>query len=212
MIVLTVADNRSKCFQLERSLNHFGWQYHIIEVNQWQGFAMKLNKVYEYLKANPSITDFIFVDAYDTFFLDTPANTKRKIYWNCLFNSEVNCWPDVEQLSKYEEREQYTKPNTKFRFLNSGAYYMQAETFIKLIERQSIHDSEDDQRIATKWLLENPSIGIDHDCRVFQTLCGIIPSDYKIENNEFITENNFKPTIIHGNGKADMNFIYELIN
>lgn len=77
MIVLTVADNKSKCFQLERSLNHFGWQYHIIEVNQWQGFAMKLNKVYEYLKANPTIKDFIFVDAYDTFFLDTPANTNR---------------------------------------------------------------------------------------------------------------------------------------
>ena len=25
-------------------------------------------------------------------------------------------------------------------------------------------------------------------------------------------KDNFKPTIIHGNGKADMNFIYELIN
>jgi hypothetical protein len=211
MIVITVADNRSKCFQLERSLNHFGWQYHIIEVNQWQGFAMKLNKVYEYLKANPTIKEFIFVDAYDAFFLDTPENTKRKLYWNCLFNSEVNCWPDVDQLSKYEEREQYTKPNTKFRFLNSGAYYMQAETFIKLIDKQGIHDSEDDQRIATKWLLDNPSIGIDHDCRVFQTLCGILPTDYKIENNIFITKDNFKPTIIHGNGKADMNFIYELI-
>ena len=212
MIVITVADQRSKCFQLERSLNHFGWNYHIIEVNQWQGFGTKLNKTYEYLKANPNITDFIFVDAYDCFFLDTPANTKRKIYWNCLFNSEVNCYPDVDQLSKYEEREQYTKPNTKFRFLNSGAYYMQSETFIKLMESKQIHDSEDDQRIATKWLLDNPSIGIDHDCRVFQTLCGITETDYKIENNIFITKDNFKPTIIHGNGKADMNFIYELIN
>jgi hypothetical protein len=211
MIVLTVADNKQKCFQLERSLNHFGWQYHIIEVNQWQGFGMKLNRTYEYLKANPNIKDFIFVDAYDTFFLDTPANTKRKIYWNCLFNSEVNCWPDVDQLPKYEEREHYTKPNTKFRFLNSGAYYMQAETFIKLIGKQSIHDSEDDQRIATKWLLENQSIGIDHNCRVFQTLCGITETDYKIENNIFITKDNFKPSIIHGNGKADMEFIYNLI-
>ena len=53
---------------------------------------------------------------------------------------------------------------------------------------------------------------LDHDRLVFQTLCGITETDYKIENNIFITENKFKPTIIHGNGKADMNFIYELIN
>jgi hypothetical protein len=203
--VLTVVDERSRAFQLERSLNHFGWDFEIIRAD-WRGFGTKLNQVKEYL-VNSDVEEFIFLDGYDTFCLNSYDNIKHHFDGkNSLISTEVNCWPDAER-NKYflHNDEKY-----RWKFPNSGTYYMKTWLFLELMNLSNTPNDCDDQRIMTDWVL-NHNLNLDRNRDVFQTLCGILPSDFRIEESKVITELNTTPCFIHGNGKAYIEQFYNLI-
>ena len=143
MKVLTVADNRSKCSILEQSLKTFGWDYEIIEGN-WVGYSTKLHGIYAYLKAHPNLKDFIFTDAFDTMFIQEPKNFKP-IAENFV-SGETNCWTgkhDTETAKLFTSTE-------KFKYPNSGGFYMQSDFFIKQFEEHTPQETDDDQA----WLIQ----------------------------------------------------------
>ena len=203
MKVLTVCDDIGKAKELERSLVHFDYEFDIIK-REWKGWSTKLYGVYDFLKNNNHITEFIFVDAYDTFFLSSEF---KPIYKN-LVSSEVNCWTGFHNK---ELENKFPETKTPFRYPNSGAYYMQSDFFIKIFEADTPNESDDDQ----EWLLKQVllyHIPIDTECKWFQSLCGVSDSDFEIKDNR-LTSNITRttPIIIHGNGKAKMDFYYNLI-
>ena len=203
--VISVVDDTNRAHQLERSLKHFGWDYEIIQAS-WRGFGTKLNKTNEYLHANPDVKEFIFLDGYDTFVLGTPEQIMPHFTnVNTLISGEVNCWPDADRYTLIDEVYE-ANAKYKFRFPNSGSYYMRAAFFKNLMGQTSVHDDMDDQRIMTDWVLSN-NMNIDVRRNVFQTLCGILPTD--LDNG--ITDLGAQPLIIHGNGKAKMETFYNLI-
>lgn len=204
MKVISVVDDRNRAHQLERSLNHFGWEYEIIQTS-WRGFGTKLNALFEYLSYNPQINDFVFLDGYDTFMLATPEEFKSKISTPSLVSTEINCWPDYDRVNEYPIS------GYKFNFANSGTYYMTRELFMHLMNNDPVANDADDQRWMTNQVVKR-GLTLDYKRECFQTLCGILPDeDYILKDGRMITNLGTKPCVIHGNGKANMEFIYNLI-
>jgi hypothetical protein len=203
MKVISVVDDRNRARELVRSLEYFGWEHEIIQAS-WRGFGTKLNELYRYLENN-EIKDFIFLDGYDTFALATPEEFKSKINSPSLISAEINCWPDANRVNEYP------LSSHKFNFCNSGSYYMERDLFLHLMREEPIRNEDDDQRWMTNQVVKR-GLTLDYERNGFQTLCGIIEGeDYIISNGRMITNLGTKPCFIHGNGKANMNFIYELI-
>jgi hypothetical protein len=72
MKLLTVASRLEEqgLNNLIKSAEKFKWDIEII-CTEWRGFGTKLIETYNYLKKNPHITEFIFVDAYDVLALSS---------------------------------------------------------------------------------------------------------------------------------------------
>ena len=199
--IISVCDDRSRAHQLERSLQKQGYDYEIIQAS-WRGFGTKLNQTYEYLMQNPDVKRFIFLDGYDTYAMGKPS--ELNIVGDSLISTEINCWPDAERFEHY--------PNTKsrFKFANSGSYYMTADLFKSLMQKTNVSNSDDDQRIMTDWVLSN-NLQLDYEQDVFMSLCGItLNKDYEINGKRLLTSQFTMPTFVHGNGKANMEHIYIL--
>mgnify|MGYP003657452844 CR=1 FL=1 len=199
--IISVCDDRSRAFNLERSLQKQGYDYEIIQA-PWRGFGTKLNQTYDYLMQNENIERFIFLDGYDTFAMGKPS--ELNIVGDSLISTEINCWPDVERASEYPE----TK--SQFKHANSGSYYMKSELFKSLMQNTNVGNSDDDQRIMTDWVLTR-NLQLDYEQDVFMSLCGItLNKDYEVNGNRLLTKQFTMPTFVHGNGKANMEHIYIL--
>lgn len=202
--VISVVDDKNRAYQLERSLKYFGWDYDILQAS-WRGFGTKLNTLNTYLHENPQVEKFIFVDGYDTFFLGNEEEFMSKINSPSLISTEINCWPDISREGDYP------KSKHKFNYCNSGTYFMQSALYKMLIEREPVQDDADDQRWMTEQVIKR-GLTLDYERKCFQTLCGIREEeDYIILNDRMVTNVGTRPVIIHGNGKANMEFIYNLI-
>lgn len=203
--IISVCNDRSKAFQLERSLQINQYDYEIIQT-RWHGFGTKLNQTYDYLMQNPDIAHFVFLDAYDTCAFGKPSELELYLQnTDSLISTEVNCWPDADRFNQYPESK------AKFKYANSGSYYMKSELFKSLMENTYVGNDEDDQRVMTNWVL-NHKLKLDYEQDVFLTLCGTtLNKDYEISGNRLLTKQFTMPTFAHGNGKADMNHIYNLL-
>ena len=205
MKLITVCDDFGRAKMLEESAHKFGWDYTPIH-SAWRGFGTKLVKLYEYL-INTDIHDFVFADAYDVVVKGTPEQFKSIVSgYSSYISAEVNCWPDVSMLERYEVYEQFNPNIDKYRFVNSGTYYMTKELYIRLYESDPPQETDDDQRWLTKKVLDNGLI-IDTKRLAFQTLCGLTDNDYELVEGKFLTNYGNEPIFIHGNGKANMEWI-----
>jgi hypothetical protein len=205
MKLITVCDDFGRAKMLEESAHKFGWDYIPIH-SAWRGFGTKLVKLYEYLLTT-DIHDFVFADGYDVIVKGTPEQFMEIVKGkNAYISSEVNCWPDVNMLERYEQYEK-TNPNIdKYRFVNSGGYYMTKELYCNLYQSDPPQESDDDQRWMTKKVLDN-NLEIDTKRLVWQTLCGLTHNDYSFIDGTFLTNYGNMPIFIHGNGKANMEWI-----
>jgi hypothetical protein len=203
MKVLTVTNDRSKCSILEQSLQTFGWDYDIIE-GEWIGYSTKLHGIYAYLKANPQVKDFIFTDAFDTMFVARPEHF-CKIASNFV-SGETNCWTGKNDT---ETAKLFTS-NKKFKYPNSGGFYMQSDFFIKLFEEDTPKETDDDQEWLIRQVFKH-NILVDYNCLNFQTLYQLKPNEFRVKDGFII--NNYtgsSPIVIHGNGRTDMSFYHSL--
>lgn len=199
MKILSVFDDRSKITELQRSLDYFNLDYELI-FRQWKGFGSKLHGVYEYLREHIDCKEFMFVDAYDSFFVGVPEFKE-------IVSAEVNCWPDAELSNQYQNI------NFRFPYVNSGGYMMTRERFMTLFENDRPSEDCDDQRWLTKQVLNN-NIPIDNNCDVFQTLCGVHQHEFElgtVNSKIYSTITKTFPAVLHGNGKAKMEYYYNLL-
>lgn len=203
MIVLTVTDKRERCAMLEASLNTFGWRYMVIE-GEWKGLGTKMHGIYAFLKANPQEKDFLFTDAFDTMFV-RKASEFNPIAENFV-SGEVNCWTgknDPEMALNFTS-------NEKFKYPNSGGFYMQSDFFIKMFEENPIEETDEDQTWMINRVLQY-NIPIDYNCTTFQTLFKIDPDEFLVIDGFLINRyTGYMPMVIHGNGKVNMDFYYNL--
>jgi hypothetical protein len=210
MKLLTVATDVSnkKLYDLMFSADRFGWNLEII-ATEWKGFGTKLIETYNYLKKNPQITEFIFVDAYDVIALSTPQEVIEKIKdrTKMLISVEKNCWPNSELAS------QYPKTDSEWKYINSGSYYSPSNLFIDMIEDNPPLYVDDDQLYFSLEWLKNQSIALlDYDCEVFQAYSFIADDDFGYENKRLQNlKTKSQPVLIHSNGRTDNTKILDLL-
>ena len=175
----------------------------------WKGYGMKIIETVNYLKhLSAEYTHFMFVDAYDTYFLDNMKKVEE-VYrnnWNdkIVFSTEKACWPNPEKSILYPL---CTSP---WQYLNSGGYMAPVATFLHFISHyKPVEYTDDDQAYYTDLFLSG-GIELDSECRMWQSIAFEADGDFsyngKLKNNFTSSE----PIIIHGNGRTLMDKIYKL--
>jgi hypothetical protein len=77
-LITTASDQQHPGWlKFKRSLDHFGWDYHLI-VHEYKGYNSKIVAFYNYLKDHPEITHFIYADSYDSFALAPQKEAEDK--------------------------------------------------------------------------------------------------------------------------------------
>jgi len=204
--LLSVTNDLKQSEQLRRSLHHFGWDYEFLTPNNYEGWGTKPAECYRYLKAHPEITSFFLIDSFDCFVLGTMEEALSKIGRDKNFlSAEINCWPHPEKSVLYPPSP------TVFKHCCGGAYYMDSQTFISWWEEKSIPGDDNDQVWLTDMVIKyKPQL--DYYCDVFQNLCGVLEPDFLVEGDRLTNKiTGSSPIIFHGNGKTDMNYVYNLL-
>lgn len=220
VLITTASDpNHKGWLQFKRSLDYFGWDYHLI-VHEYIGFNSKIVAFYNYLIENSDITHFIYADSYDSFVLSAQKEVEDKFTnWEGLtYSVEKACWP-------YEEwAELYPESPYPHKYLNGGGFMGSSAAFIKMYEANPIWESgaQNDQVWAqNEYLRRNDgSIKLDTGSNIFQPIAHSDEDDFLQFTYEFkgvsygrIINMHTKtmPVIIHGNGHTPMDDIYKLL-
>jgi hypothetical protein len=206
--LITTTSDISKCAQLERSLKHFGWPYHIIQ-HDWRGFGSKIIETYRYLKANSEITHFFYSDAWDTFAVNTMGYALSQIPDKdvILFSAEKACYPHPEKASRYPEHK------SPWHFLNGGGWFASSKLFCEMIDRVGMpaNDINDQEWFTDRFLDGHHGIVLDYNCSVFQTIGFCSDDEFSFDLAEMTNKyTGSMPVFVHGNGHTPMNRVYSL--
>lgn len=211
--VLTVTNNIEATMPLINSLQKNEWDTQVLVV-EWKGFGTKLITVYEYLKANPEVTEFIFCDAFDVICLGKPAEFKEKIYHNhgqIFCSAEKGLWPPTLHPFRID----YPTHQHGFNYLNSGCYYGPSNIFISLMDDyMPLYETDDQFWMNIIYLMQNHATGerirVDHSQSIFNSHSFISDGEYGYENGR-VQINGNEPLFIHFNGRSVDEKFNELI-
>jgi hypothetical protein len=198
LLIITTTSDRTKCYQLERSLKLHGYDYHIIE-HTWDGFLGKLHYSYQFLKALRGYTHFLYTDAWDTVAMRADVQVPDGI----LISAERACYPYPEWA------ERYPASDSPWKYVNGGGWCGEIAAFLRMYESKPPTDEMNDQ----VWLTERFLAGwgkLDYECMIFQTL-GFCPVSDFIHSPFTNTVTGSHPAFIHGNGHTPMTHIYSLL-
>ncbi|KAJ8961211.1 hypothetical protein NQ318_008894 [Aromia moschata] len=147
------------------------------DIYRKSGGGWKINLLKEALIPYRDETDKIvlFTDAYDVIFVNNLNEILQKFQKTnarVLFGAEPFCWPDPELAPKYPEVKEGK------RFLNSGTYMGYVPEILKLLEREAVEDTADDQLYFTKGYLDEDfrneiQMKLDHKSEIFQNIYGV---------------------------------------
>ena len=105
-LITTASDpNHPGWLQLKRSLDHFGWDYHLI-VHEYTGYNSKIVAFYNYLiETRWQVDRFLYSDSYDTFALAGPEEVENKLSQleGLVYGTEKACWPYGDWAAEYPE-------------------------------------------------------------------------------------------------------------
>lgn len=171
--------------------------------NRWRGnYANKLRTAFQASKELTDYTHILFLDAFDIVVLAGVEQIMKRFEkfnhpWVC--NSEPNIWPAGYAHSF--KAEDYPPCDSRWPFLNSGAYLAEREYLKECFERWEIPNRTDDQWYLTEKYLHRPGcIKLDTNCELFQCLIGgwwaFESSPGRLHNNQTGTD----PLILHHNG------------
>lgn len=212
--VLTYASNKTDGLNnLIFSLEKFGWDYEVME-GEWKGFGTKLIATYHKCKElkEQGYTHFIFVDAYDTFFLGTEEELIKKydvINGFMLISAERGCYPDAE----LRNHKRYNETHAGWDFVNSGTYLSPIDEYMLMFEENTPDYSDDDQRwLTARYLSDKYATRLDKNYGIFQCHSFIREGDYTYTNRRvqnLLTGQ--EPIIIHANGRSPIAEVYNLL-
>jgi len=203
--VITVTNSPEHAEPLIRSLVANNWDYVVIET-EWKGFGTKLIETYNYLKANPDVTEFIFCDAFDVLALGNEDEFKEKLgarFDKLVCSCERGLWPPtlIPFKTEYEEHKH------GFNYVNSGLYYAPSKVFIKLFEKYPpFYEIDDQQWLNMAYLLRNKNvfgatICPDFEQSIFNSHSFIHDGEYGYENGRIQILGN-EPIFVHKNGRT----------
>jgi hypothetical protein len=163
------------------------WQARIIGLHRWC--------------ADHAGESVLCVDAYDTCCV---GRVPDMTFDGLCFSAEANCWPDQRLAS------QYPQCDTRYRYLNAGAWWGRADAYCEMVERFGLLSGvDDDQRAYTRAYLHGAGIELDHR----QSMCHnryAAEDDCEIKDGIYWVRSTGNPPLVaHGNGHSDIKSIWE---
>lgn len=229
VVMVTTDHQHNGLKQLIRSLDHFGIDHNVITSNSQKedAWARSIELVYHWAKENPN-KEFIYVDAWDNFFVAGLGEIKEKIHaYDCkmLLSGEGVVFPTPYLKDGFDDS------GSIWNYVNGGGFWTNTDYFVWLIESSNFLTADgiysfgklqkwnQQEWLSVMHLIFRKDIKIDTKCEVFQTLRRTFDVAYKPEENPDFTVsdrliNNHtggKPCIIHGNGGTDMSSIYKML-
>ena len=199
--------------QLIRSLEHFGYDYHVIDPQPYRGFGDKLIRTAEYVRSiRDEYTHFIFLDGTDTFAL-APLDFAERTFalWNTrgiLVSCEKALWP--WGAKKYESR--YAQIDSPWKYPNSGSYFAFIDTFLDIWDRNQVGPGYDDQQWFHDRYGSEALIRLDFHCLIFQSIAFKAEGEFSTESGYLVNQvTGSMPIFVHGNGGTKMDWIWELL-
>jgi hypothetical protein len=235
-VIATTNDVNNTGFrQLIRSMQHFGINYEIINLNDsgHGAWARNYEALYEWCKTQDPNQEFLYTDGFDTFFvagMDELEPKLRKFNCKMLVSGEGVAFPSPHLGDGYDDCD------SPWKYVNAGGFFTTCGYFTHLIESSSfmtmdgvysfgkLQKINQQDWISMMHLLFRKDIQVDTNCEIFQPLCRIFFGAESTDDNPDFTmdyeknrlmNNHTKsqPVILHGNGGAVqfMKNIYEMI-
>lgn len=173
------------------------------EMAKGPGGGQKVNLLRPALRKLPPEQPVLFIDGYDGIISDHVLDILRAWHRVCtgeqpLFAAEVYCWPDQGKADAYPEAQ------TRYRFLNSGAFIGQAGALLKILGK-SLANHDDDQAYYTRRFLSGRcGMFLDTECALFQCLNGAL-EDVEVDEGRgqlYNRQTRSWPAVIHANGPS----------
>lgn len=206
MHIITVGTDESRMWALNQSAAQYGIKVHNLGKGlDWndpmEGYAgmPKISAVREFVKDIPPDDVVLFMDAYDTVFVDDAQTILERFKGfnvDILFGAEEHHWPDHNIKYQFPEL-----PDTPYQYLNSGLYIGYAgPLFDFLSSKANIPDMGDDQLFCQiRYLHESRGlkVAMDTEAYIFQN-----HDEEVVIVNDQITNyrTNCCGCIYHGNG------------
>ena len=216
VVTLTDQPKHPGLAQLKRSLDHFGYDYHVITPDPYIWFGTKIIETTRYVRSiAEQYTHILFVDAHDVFFVAPEREIIEKTFSRRFgwVNTEKACWPDPHRADQYPE----TANRSEWKYLNSGVYLLPIPLFLRIVDENPIDHRDDDQRWFTNVYISGqyPDLLLDQNCRLFQSVAFRADDDFRVtaDNRVYNNKTRTAPIVIHGNGGKGtaMDWVYELI-
>ena len=184
-----------------------GWKIELEVEPTWTGFVAKVRWLQRCARELTQYTHLALLDARDIVMLGTPDEVMERYFefnhpW--VFNAEPFIWP-----ANAGEPEDFPECEGPYRYPNAGAHIGEREHILKHLDGQLLGEEREDGLYYTRMYLGTPgSILLDHQCKLFQCMCGSLvgPEPHctmtpgHVHNNTTGTD----PLIIHFNGGDDI--------
>ena len=226
MLFVTVANKVQGYFPvLQQSFARHGLHLEVLGGGEpWGGFAWKLAKMYEFVRAAPPGEIVVFMDAFDVV-LVSPVDLEarfRAFARNIVFSRDET--ENVDWVVKHC-KERIFKPAFEHT-INSGLYMGYAAALGGLFAhisalRDLSSPAVDDQEIVNVLPAESPdvmrfyqeNVAIDADSRIFLT---VMSPHYvgwydprQVAGTRALLEGRLTPNFLHGPGKCDLSPVIE---
>lgn len=202
--------------KLKNSLDKFNYEYsviHDISLNySWGG----LIHVYEFCKNPGKFTHVLATDGFDTLAMGGIEEVYERYTSTdkMLFSAEKGCFPRSDWADRHlvtgEDYGKRAVGGSRWRYLNHGQFITPCELFVELYK--GVFEIP---IICQEWAMDRflygAPIELDTNCDIFQPIAFTDGDEYSADGNRVVNNvNGTKPTFIHGNGKTNMDWVYEI--
>lgn len=223
-LITCVSDiNHPGLAKLKHSLDLHGWDYQVMHdpnINwNWGGWANIYQWCQTELQKPDGYTHMIYSDGFDTMALGTPEEAIQAYKSispnadNFVLSTEKAAFPVDYNYYKPEDYPALD-PKQRWRYINFGQWMTSLKSMLKMYE-ESDKNTVSQLWGHKKYLYHNQDgmVKLDTDCKLFQTLAFRDDTEFSVTGARL--NNNYtetKPVFAHGNGRCDMQFIYDIFN
>lgn len=204
--IITVSNTDHPGFvKLKESLDRNKYDYMVItdpNLNwNWSG----LGSIHEWCKTQQEFTHFLYTDGFDTLAMGgiEEVYERYKCVDKMLFSAEKACFPRSDWANLHTSE-------SRWRYLNHGQFITPISLYLKLYE--GVFDLPFTcQEWAMEKFLNGGDIELDTKCDIFQSIAFKGEDEYSSDGNRLVNNiTGTKATFAHGNGRSDMEWVYEI--
>jgi len=176
-------------------------------------FGGQMKHLWSWCRDNKNeYTHFIYSDAFDTIALAPLSGTFDASYSGMLFvgSAEKGCYPNPNLATQYPEV-QYG-----WKYVNAGQFFCSIDWFLDMCEKWNPQGVNDQTWLSETYLREEGHthrVTLDYGCKLFQSIAFEDADDFAVTRDGRLLnrKTNSLPVFLHGNGRTNMDWVYDFV-